>query len=338
MVTRSPRTRDRQRTIGQVGRLYAAWTQCIHEPDPLQRRRPPTGSYPFVSPGFRAWNRPGGLAQELVNRIHGSRATLSNNDIQGFTHGVRVDSGIEVDEPGWAPSQARLEGNRVHGNEGVGLWVAGRGSRVIGSGNTYEGSALSGVHVTGGATYVGERERLAGNTWDGLVVRGCDERNRRNADGSVSPVILQERSLAVLNDFALDGNGADGLWAACDAQVNLTHGSVSQNVGRGAGVASTWDFGDGNQSYAPSRLSAAWTVFDTNRHGAVAFEDSHLVLGTLDEPGMNSFLGNRANAIRNLSTQIVFAQWNWFGTTDAAVIAGSLVGDVTYEPFLLHEP
>ena len=270
--------------------------------------------------------------------LHGSRATLSNNDIEGFTNGVRVDSGIAVDEVGWAPSQARLEGNRIHGNGEVGLWVAGRGSRVIGSGNTYEASGLSGVHVTGGATYVGERERMTGNTWDGLVVRGCDQRNRGNADGSFSPVILQERSLAVLNDFALDGNGADGLWAACDAQVNLAHGSISHNVGRGAGVASTWDFGDGNQSYAPSRLGAVWTVFGSNRVGALLLEDSRMILGTLEEPGMNSFLDNWQKAIGNRSSVPVFAQWNWFGTTDAAVIAGSFVGDVTYDPFLLHEP
>ena len=280
----------------------------------------------------------GSAGRASIHVMHGSRATLSNNDIQGFTDGVRVEPGFVVDEVGWAPSQAWLNDNVIHNNNGFGLWVSGRGSRVIGAGNRYEWNDLNGVNVTGGATYIGRRESMTSNTLDGIVVIGCEQRDRMNADGSISPVIIQERSLTVLNDFAITGNEVDGLWSSCDAQVNLSHGSITNNVGRGAGVSSTWVFPDGSQSYAPSRLKAEWTVFDTNRHGAVAFDDSHLILGTLDEPGMNSFLGNRSKAIRNLSTGPVSAQWNWFGTPDAAAIAESLFGDVIYEPFLLQEP
>jgi len=268
-----------------------------------------------------------------VSALTGSRAVLVGNEIQGREDGIRIDSGFLSDG---APSQAWLLDNYVHGNVGVGMRVIGKGSWAYGTGNRYEENDLSGVHVTGGATYVGLRESMTANTWDGLVVLGC-ELFCNDAECS-PPVIIQERSLVVLNDFEINGNMGDGLWSACDAQVNLAHGSIAHNVGRGAVVASTWDFGGGNQSYAPSELKVEWTVFDTNRVGAVAREDSRLILGTLDEPGMNSFLGNTALAIRNLSTGPVSAQLNWFGTTDAAVIAGSLFGNVTYEPFLTHEP
>jgi hypothetical protein len=280
----------------------------------------------------------GNAGQASVLVIHGSRATLSNNDIQGFTNGVGVGSGIVVDEVGWAPSQVRLDDNVIHDNNGFGLWVSGRGSRVMGVGNRYERSDLNGVNVTGGASYVGRRESMTGNAWDGVAVLGCEQRNKLNADGSSSSVIIQERSLAVLDDFAITENKIDGLLASCDGQVNLSHGSVTSNVARGVAVSSTIVFPDGRQSSAPSRLSAVWTVFAANRNAAAVSGDSRLVLGTLDAPGMNSFVGNRNREIRNDSTWPVYAQWNWFGTTDAAIIAGEVFGDVTFEPFLLQAP
>ena len=276
-----------------------------------------------------------------VRITHGSQAILIGNDIQGLADGVRVDMGTNFGEPGWAPSQAWLADNDIHGNVGNGMYVFGRGSSVYGTGNRYETSGLSGVQVNAGATYVGRRESMTANAGDGLAVAGCDI--RCTDVGCTNPVITLERSRATLDESAFDSNVGQGLSAVCNAQVAVRNSTVSHNVMRGAWASSTLEAGVS----VPSTLRAERTVFASNARVAVgASEDSQLELGTIKSPGRNSFLDYGLWSIRNPSTRSVSAQLNWFGTTDASAIAASIFdctenanhGCVTFEPFLTHAP
>jgi hypothetical protein len=279
-----------------------------------------------------------------IHTTHGSQAVLVRNDIQGAGTGILLEMGTYHEEPGWAPSKAWLFGNVVHDTAGVGLWVRGNGSSVYGVGNRYERSALSAVHVTGGATYVGAGETMRANTWDGLVVLGCEMYCNDPTCGS--PVVVQERSQARLAETRLEGNGADGLFAGCNGNVTLRSSTIVNNTDHAARVADLWLFDSDHSASAPSTLRANQTIFAGEGRGLMAQQGSQLQLGTSRDPGMNSLLVTGLYTIRNATPNHVDAQLNWFGTTNAAAIAASirdcatnpLFGCVTYEPFLSHAP
>ena len=455
----------------------------------------------------------GGRASVRITR--GSEAILAGNEIQGRGIGVSVDMGRFYEEPGWAPSQAWLFDNRIHSNGSAGLWVSGKGTKVRGYGNRYDGNLAEGVHVTGGAVYVGLHESITGNTGAGLDAFGC-ELQCRDAACNI-PVLVQESTAVTLNSTDIrdnqgvgayahcgatievkksnlsgnwegvmvesplnldadhrgwapatlsirdsivtgnlgnggvvrstpyaegqwataiidardtvfaghlqgsgiwilgkgavgkgrgnryEGNGAGihvsggasyfgqrdsfeanglglfnlgqesmcnnpgcttggivqgevrveldgatisrnggGLVAVCGTTVELRDTVVTGNADNGAVLNSICDWGDLGVYSVPVVLDARETVFaDHSQWGVIAYEDSHLLLGSLAEPGGNSFLRN-TGAIANITPNPVLAQWNWFGTTDAAAIASSIVdcradpsyGCVDYVPFL----
>jgi hypothetical protein len=470
-----------------------------------------------------------GRAGALIR--HGSQGILIGNDIQGRNGGVLIENGHFYEEPGWAPSRGLLVDNYIHDSGGRALDVFGKGSSVHGIGNRYERSALGGVSVTGGATYVGRRESMAGNMGNGLDALGCGLLCRApGCSDPGDPVLVQEASVATLDSatirenhragvyaacgatirihkstlaqqetgarlestFRLDGShqssapssliardtsftantlagillagtgtrlegfgnrysanaewgitifdGAEylghgdtiaankndglllwmgtkaegfgnryegnlsgislnggatytghadtfidngwggGIWALgcvlvcanpdctelavsegrtkvelygatirgshdgagvfarCGAKIVMKDGAVAGNR-TGADVASTYQFDESHTSSVPSSLDAHGTLFAENDScGVSVSEDSRLALGSLASPGKNSFLANAAGSIANHSASCVPAQWNWFGTTDAAVIASSLIGCGEFVPFLKHAP
>ena len=275
----------------------------------------------------------------------GSKGVLIGNDIQGSPgDGVRVESALTLGDPLSSPSQAWLADNDFHGNTWGGFQVFGKGSWAYGVGNRYVGNGKHGLNVTGGATYVSQRETMTGNGLNGVWSIGCD---LRCSDPScTAQVVIQEQTRVTLVRAFIDGNSAEGVFGGCNAQVTLRSSTVSHNAGAGGLVNALFVFDPIHQASQPSRLDAERTTFAANGRNGVTAINSQLELGTLESPGRNSFFGNAFGSIRNASTNHVNAQLNWFGTTDPAAIAASIFdcarnpafGCVTYEPFLTSPP
>ncbi|HUM11825.1 MAG TPA: right-handed parallel beta-helix repeat-containing protein [Myxococcaceae bacterium] len=270
----------------------------------------------------------GGVGSVHLQRA--SRALLMGNDIQGQRAAVLVSAG----QPGspLEPSSAWLVNNFIHSSGFVGLQVSQ--SEAFAFGNRYE-SNEDGVLVQTGGSYFGRGELMLHNRIDGLVAIGCPP---PPATPPGPTRVTVERSTVV-------ENGQEGMFATCGTTVKVRESTFSKNR-IGLWLASTWNFGGGNVGSAQSDLDARRTVFADNAQFGVRADASLMMLGTIDDPGQNSFLRNVLGAIWNDSPNVVPAQWNWFGTTDANAIASSITdcnddpnfGCVQFVPFLKRAP
>jgi YVTN family beta-propeller protein len=196
--------------------------------------------------------------------------------------------------------------------------------------------------VTGGATYTGDDETMTDNAMNGLFSLGCEM-----ACPDPACAVIQEQTTVVLEGATIEANQADGVFAGCDASVELRRSTVARSRNVGARVAETFVFDPDHRSSGPSALRAEKTVFKGNgTWGVISRGASRLHLGTADHQGRNSFLENASGSIFDNSPNPVQAQGNWFGTTDAASIAASIrdcaddpaLGCVQYVPFLKKAP
>jgi hypothetical protein len=141
-----------------------------------------------------------------------------------------------------------------------------------------------------------------------------------------------------LDRVTISGSGNWSLVTLCGASLDLHDGLLQGNAG-GVVADARWS-PEGLDFHEPSTVRSRGTVFADNGDWAVIGYDSHLDLGTRDDPGLNSFLGSLS--IANVSWFDVFAQWNWFGTADSAAIAATLggydIGSIHYTPFLTRPP
>ena len=148
--------------------------------------------------------------------------------------------------------------------------------------------------------------------------------------------VVEGRTQVKLNRSTISGSGS-GVFASCGAEVAIQKSTVANN-GSGALVSSTYWFDESHYSSVASSFDAHETIFAGNTNWGVISYDSWLMLGSIDDPGRNSFLSNSPGSIANVSSNPVLAQWNWFGTANAVAIASTIGGDVTYEPFLRRAP
>jgi hypothetical protein len=276
----------------------------------------------------------------------GATVILEGSSLSGNGEcGAKAEITAALDGAHWqsAPTSIRSSDSEFAGNRFDGLWLLGKGATGRGHGNRFHGNSW-GLHVSGGASYLGERDSVADNLGVGVSVFGNEL--LWTAPDSSSPEIVGTESRVELEDAAVRRN-FHGVVANCGAVIKLRTSFVTSSQDTGAIVGSTCDWGEFGLSSAPSILDSRRTVFAGNPGwGAIAYGDSRLVLGSSGDPGRNSFLENGAGSIANLSPDPVHAQWNWFGTADAAAIASSIVdcradpsfGCVAYAPFLKRQP
>ena len=266
----------------------------------------------------------------------GAEIELQKSTVSQNWTGANVASTYWFDEThkSLVPSSITASDTDFTANQSSGLWLMEKGTMGQGLGNRFKGN-WDGIHVTGGADYVGRGDILSGHTADGVFVLGC-ELVCSNADCSQRAVV-QEQSRVRLERAAIRDNLGQGVVAGCGAVIDLEE-SVSAGNGNGAVALAYIDFGDGYDVMVPSTISSHGTVFAGNVEWGVISYDSWLMLGSTENPGENSFLSNGVGSIANVSPNPVLAQWNWFGTTNAAVIASTIGVDVTYEPFLSRAP
>jgi len=269
--------------------------------------------------------------------LHGSKAVLVDNDISGPVRGVIADAGHYLSDPNLAPSRAMLMRNKIHDNGIVGVYVEDKGSEVRGVGNVYDSNASGAVLVMGGGSYQGQEETITNSpTGYGVLVQGCDLRCVAPPCSS-NVTLMMDRLSAVLNDSRVSGNSGGGIGAICGADVSVNQSIIANSV-NGAVAIAHLDFGGGYVADAPSTITAHGTVFSGHQQWGAITYDSVLNLGSIQAPGMNSFLSNGIGSIANVSASPVLAQWNWFGTSDPTAIAATIGGDVAYVPFLTRPP
>jgi hypothetical protein len=286
-----------------------------------------------------------------IYALCGATVTIGRSTISGNVGGAEAATSWSLDptHAASAPVVLDVSDSLFDGNTGANLVVWGKGAVGHGFKNRYEGkddgTTLYGLHATGGGRYLGQRDSFKGNAHFGVFALG-HEVVCATEDCSVL-VVDREETLVTLDNATLSGNGYDGVLALCGTTVELRDSASTGNGGSGAVAMSTCDWGDLGLSAAPSRIFARGTLFSENREdGVTAYEDSQLLLGSLADPGRNSFLGNLARSIANSTPNPVLAQWNWFGTSDAAAIASSIVdcradpsyGCVEHVPFLSRAP
>ena len=295
-------------------------------------------------------NRDGVFAESPVNFNENQRgsgpATLNIRDssVSGNVGSGGVVLSTPYAEDQWANATINSRHTVFAGHQqGAGIWLLGKGAVGHGTDNRYEGN-FTGLQVSGGASYFGHGDTIQDSTGLGLFVLG--EENMCNSPGCSTAGIVQGQAQVTMDGATIKRNGG-GMTALCGATVLLRNSAITGNLGSGTALTSTCDWGDLGAFSAPVVLDARGTVFANNpQWGVIAYGDSHLLLGTLADPGRNSFLGNLDGAIANITLNPVLAQWNWFGTTDAAAIALSIVdcradpsyGCVDYVPFLSRAP
>jgi hypothetical protein len=266
---------------------------------------------------------------------------LSGNGENGGKAELTVT--LDAEHMASAPSFINARNTEFAGNQFDGLWLIGKGVTGRGSGNRYSSNTW-GLHVSGGANYFGARDGVTDNLGVGVSVFGHEV--RCGAPDCNSLEIALEESLVKLEETTLRGN-YQGVVASCGSTIELWNTASTRNKDSGVILGSTCDWGELGLTSAPSILRAHDSVFAENPGwGVIAYEDSQLLLGSLTDPGGNSFLGNLDGAIANITPNPVLAQWNWFGTNDAAVIASSIVdcradssyGCVEHVPFLSRAP
>ncbi len=232
------------------------------------------------------------------------------------------------------PSTIRAVDTNFSANTYSGLWLIEKGTTGQGLRNRFKGNG-DGIHVTGGANYSGRDDSISGNG-GGVFALGC-ELLCMTPDCS-APTLLLEASRVTLERAEIRNNQGQGVAAGCGAEVDLSN-SVSAGNANGAAAVAYVDFGGGIDVTAPSTIRARGTVFSGNVEWGVISYDSWPDLGSMQDPGKNSFLSNGAGSIANVSPDPVLAQWNWFGTADPLAIAATIGGtNVAFEPFLSRAP
>ena len=266
----------------------------------------------------------------------GAEIELKKSTVGENGTGANVASTYWLDEThkSLVPSSITSIDTDFTDNQGSGLWLMEEGTSGQGVGNRFKGN-WDGIHVTGGADYIGRGDSMSGHTADGVFVLGC-ELLCSNADCSQRAVV-QAQSRVRLERAAIRNNLGQGVVAGCGAVIDLEKG-VSAGNRNGAVALAYIDLGDGYDVTASSTIAAHETVFSGNVEWGVIGYDSWLTLGSTEDPGRNSILLNGVGSIANVSPNPVLAQWNWFGTADPVAIAGTIGGIVTYEPFLTHAP
>ena len=272
-----------------------------------------------------------------VNATCGGDVEIDHSTLSGNGTGLQASATLYLSTTVTAslPSTVTARDSSFTGNANAGAWLLEVGTTGKGERNRFTGN-LDGLHVSGGASWEGKGESFSGNSaGQGAIALGC-ELLCANFDCSLQ-VLVQETSRMRLDGPVLSDNGQQGAAGLCGAEVELVGALVSGNM-NGAVLQATVDFGGGRVASAPSTLTARGSVFTGNRLWGVIGYGSQLALGTVEDPGGNSFLSNGDGAIANLFGPPGTAQQNWFGTADAGVIAGLVQGDVTWQPFLLRPP
>jgi Right handed beta helix region len=237
------------------------------------------------------------------------------------------------------PSTFNATDSAFAGNRYAGVWLNEKDTSGRGSRNRFTGNAV-GLQLSAGASYDGKYDSFSSNSpGDGIAVSGCGV-ICSNPDCS-SRQYVQEVGRLTLDGASLEDNAAQGVNAACGADVSLRKSRLSGNACGVVALAHV-DLGDGVSFDVPTTIRARETMFASNWSWGAIDYDSFLDLGTDEDPGLNSFLSNGEGSIANVSTNQVLAQWNWFGTANPAAIAATLggydIGSILYTPFLTRPP
>ncbi len=237
------------------------------------------------------------------------------------------------------PSTFTAKDSAFTDNVYAGVWLNEKDTSGTGSRNRFTANG-SGLQLSAGASYEGRYDSFSNNSpGDGVGVSGCGI-ICANPDCS-SKRYVHEVGRLRLDGASIENNAAQGVSAGCGADATILKSLITGST-NGIVASAYLDLGDGVTFNEPSKISAHQTVFSNNQQwGAIGY-DSFLDLGTIEAPGLNSFLSNGNGSIANVSVNDVLAQWNWFGTANPAAIAATLGGydinSIHYTPFLTRPP
>ncbi|MCX6243102.1 MAG: right-handed parallel beta-helix repeat-containing protein [Bacteroidetes bacterium] len=180
--------------------------------------------------------------------------------------------------------------------------------------------------------------------YSGLLIENNEVTDSRSSSVVLQSITGDPGTLMVRNNYIHD-NDNDGIWIDCARNVNIENNTITNNpdgiyissYGDAYILGSNWQYDwtqdQLNGPFGPMNLSITGNmIVDNNSYGGVYLQAGYPATMFINE---NVITGNLPVGITNELNEQVNATCNWWGSACSSGFASSIVGLVTYSPWLV---